>query len=525
MKKRLLSVILSVCLSLGAISALTGCGEKFSDDENTINIMLVLKGFGRTWLDNTAAAFETKYPQYKINVKTTVLDSELTDTLQSGASRNIYDLMFTTEAMDYMIAKDLSAIESRKLFEPLNSVYDAVLDGETKPVKDMLNVGMQSYYLQEDDNYYTVPWMEAVTGLIYNKKVLDDEFGAGQWSEPRTTNELIDLASSIEKRSAFVHSEVTSWNFCYNVWWAQYSGRERYNKFYSGYYYDETSGEYKFGTRIFNEEGRRQGLLVMEELMKYAHPDSNALDFSEAQGKFMAGEAAMVSNGDWLKNEMIKSYPNSDISFMKTPIISSLGTKLKLAGDSATDAQHESKLIEVIDYIDGGKTGTKPDVSDEAIEEIEAARKMVNLGTGHVAYIPRYANAKEPAKEFLKFLISKEGQKIFSQDPKGMTMPFGYDITEDTELYSSFSNFEKSKWEKLMPDAEYIFPDTKSKLMSLGGMKVFAPAEFMSVEFLLSTTDPNTKLTAQQIFQKSYEAYIGANSTAWTDLLSKAGLN
>jgi ABC-type glycerol-3-phosphate transport system substrate-binding protein len=517
MRKALL-IIITISMVL---TSFTACKGKTTDDAKTLNIYLVEKGYGRAWLDELAKEFSIDNNGATVNIKTTTYSDLIRTKLQSGAKNDSTDLFFTTDYVDDLIADDLSKPANERKLEELTDVYSAIPTNETKSVKDKMNKSYKRFYEKADGRYFSFPWVQGMDGLIYNKTVLEKAIGTN-YKLPNTTNELIAFANSIKKagKSAFIHSgDVQYWYFCYLTWWAQYQGLDDYLKFYQGKYKDY-SNEYARGQGMFLQPGRLECLKVLEEIVKpengLTEPKSNSYSFSEAQTYFMLGNAVMMSNGDWLANEMKENSENSDIRFMKTPVISSLIKTLKTIKDDKT-------LSAVVNAIDKNETSYN-NVSEDDFNKVKKARYLVNtISFGHNAFIPTYSNAKDLAKKFLVFMASDKGQKTYTKALKGVTLPFGYNVKNDADLYNGFSSLLKSAID-ISQNAEYVYVDYTSPLVYKGGLVPFNLVTNGSLEMLLSTTDPKLKKTAQQIYDYNYTSYTGNNASAWTDLLRRAGL-
>ena len=183
----------------------------------------------------------------------------------------------------------------------------------------------------------------------------------------------------------------------------------------------------------------------------YTLDGSNSTDHTILQTLFLGGEAMMMPNGGWLETEMSKNGTDlSDKNFriMKTPVFSGVVDVLEL--------DTEEKLIAVIDYVDDGEKGEKPvGISDEDIDRVREMRNLTyTSGMETNAFIPSYAEGKETAKDFLKFVYSQEGAEIILETNHLVPLWYKGDIGEiDT---SKWSNFSKSNIEK-QASAVYVY--------------------------------------------------------------------
>jgi ABC-type glycerol-3-phosphate transport system substrate-binding protein len=516
--KRICAIIFSV---LTLTSLFTGCATKEPvADKKTLNIEIVEKGYGRKWLDDLIVEFKKENPGVEINVKASPFSDALRTAFVAGASSYNMDLCFTIDYMYDLITKG-SSDTGNSMFADITDVYNSISPGENRKVIDKLHPSYRQNF-DFDGKNYLMPWVGGMEGLIYNKSVLDKIFGVDNYKLPRTTNELIDFAKKIKAKDkpAFIRSgDVTFWYFAFETWWAQYQGIKDYLNFFKGIYTDY-NGETVKGPGVFLQDGRLEALKVMEELVKPQNglelPRSNGLNFSDAQVKFLKGDAAMMPNGDWLENEMRNNFTvgSVDIRFMKTPIISSLGKKLGLT---------EEKLIQVIDYADGTSKVLPTGVTDEVVAQITNARKMVHtISFAHQAFIPAYSKSIPLAKKFLTFFASDKAQVIYATALKGNMPPFDYDIKTNKAVYDSFTPFQKSKID-ILRDSTLVYVDYRSPLVYKGGLGPFT-YQNGNVEFALSDENAKTRKTATELFDYEYGRFTGANASAWSDLITRSGL-
>ena len=488
-----------------------------ADSDSTLDIMAINKGYGVRWLISLADAFTEKHPDIEITVRTETDDENLSNQLKMGLSYSKYDLFFSS----------LMPSEEKNLAD-LSEVYNGAPDGEA--IKDRMDPALLRSFAGENESgdtvYYSMPWVQSLGGLLANNEALTSVLGADwQTKYPvRTTAELESLAAVLKGKNlpAFIHSADTSYyQYMYEVWWAQYEGLDAIGDFFRGRSYDE-EGNPTLSPNIFLQEGRLKAVEALESMLSpskgYSYDVSNNIGWNETQTRFMLGDAAFLPLGDWTVREMSSSFPNSNLLMLRTPIVSSLGTKLGIT---------EDELCAVIDYVDG-ETEEKPQISptkrytaDQAIEEVSAARKITfSYSDRHTAYVASYGRGKQHAIEFLKFMTSNEGQKIFAQTMQGPTLPYGYDVSADAEIWNGYSQFAKSRWEIAKNASLYLYrfdlPLGKQALLPFR-MTTVAP-----LEVLVSRN--NDRKSAMEIIMTDYNYYTAGGNTAWNDLLRKAGL-
>lgn len=528
--KRIGTVLLSAILGVFGVGAMSACNEKVAPDgETTLDIMILNKGFGTDWLYALKDAFEEKNPGITITVKPEYSESTLDTAIGAGLEYNRYDLFFGGSVMNSQVEGQLKG--NTDYFEDLAEVYEAVPEGETRPIGEKFTTRLKdayTFYEDGEERYFTMPWVLNVNGLLCNNEAVVKVLGEN-WQETypcRTTDELIEFCTALSgKLSAFVHcADKQFYHFMYETWWAQYEGLEGIENFYSGLAYDELEGKYVTSTAIFEQPGRLAAMKVMERLFNpvngFSMEESSGFTWNQAQMNFMAGNSAMFSNGDWNNIEMGKSFPDSDIRFIKMPIVSELGAKLGIT---------ETELRTAIDYADALSDGESPAAptmqstqglsSEEVLQAVCKARQVAHTTSQYFsAYVASYGLGKELAKDFLIFMASDEGQKIFADATGGLTMPYSYDLESDSEGYAKYSEFAKSRW-NIVKNADYFYYHFELPLGG-AGLLPFEAVKLAPIEVLMSRK--NDPYTAQEIVDEDINYY--GIPQRWTNLLRKAGL-
>ncbi len=537
--KKIISIILALLCALTCMS-MFGCGNK--DREGVIDIEAFDGGYGVAYIEALAEEYKKINPEIKIDITPSFDDSGFNDKILSGTSTR--DIYFARKLVFRYIYKPVE-IKNKMydcMFVDLTDIYNNPYNGETQAIKDKLDEVYLDYNAIEKNNetkYYTLPYIDGMLGIVYNEEVWKNE-----WQLPRTTDELLELcetikstkisANSDEYMSPFVYSAAASYYGIYApLFAAQYEGLETMDNFWDGKDYNGN-----VSTDIALYDGEYEMLKFMEKLLKYEngynHSDSVDITFTQAQNYFLSSEkgVAMMVNGDWIESEMRDESDeiNDSIKFMKNPVISALGKKLKIAGDGATNAKHEEKLRQTIDLVDQNKTAqeiaSELSISeDDASAVIEARNLVITNSNCMLAYVPVYSNMAEEAKDFLQFMYSDKGIEIFTKSTQGYTLPVKYNfLAEESPVKDTFSPLNLSKMDILQNSTIY-FQKYKSPIFALGGLTEFDYKLGVSFETYLGA-EPDDKLygnkrTADYIFDTHYNN-VKEN---WNEIKRLAGLS
>lgn len=270
------------------------------------------------------------------------------------------------------------------------------------------------------------------------------------------------------------------------------------------------------------KDGRWKTLQVMESIFTKdtVSSASNEQDFTTAQTSLFNGEGVMMVNGSWLKNEMaaqlndkVEGYGvNEDIIMMKTPVISSIVEKLEYS--AMTDKELSSVISAIDDNKDYAATKTATGISrltENDYKRIREARTLrYNSLSGQNFFIPNYSDAKDGAKDFMKYMYSDEGLLIFLDT---VHLRNAADLDDPTKLnFDGWSNWDKYHYE-LAGYYENGLLDSRdvSDLFIIQGFD-----SFLRTSIIPKLTAKNAKdvLTAAQIWD-SMLALINQNWKYW----------
>ena len=489
--------IVSVMICLFMFFSVFGCSQGIGNSATDLEISLLRCGLGREFLDNIAKAYKVKNPQVNISVDSSAVAGIFENTINAGAKNNTIDLYFTTEPKYFKLLAD-----GNKNIADLTDIYKTTVEGENKTIEEKMPEIVRETF-SYNGKYYALPWQAVTSGIVYNATFFE-EMG---YKVPRTTNELETLVEKIFEtgNTPFIHNMNGYWNTVIEAWWAQYESIDGYNDFFRA-----KSGSEQPSVKIYEQQGRLETLKQLERIIAprgYVYEGSNSLANTFSQTLFLNGAAYMMPNGGWMESEMKndEALGKYDFKIMKTPILSSLVSKLGLS---------ETKLREAIDYIDGEIATT--DVDAKIIERLREARNVVHsVGFHCQVFIPEYSAAKDTAKDFLKFMYSDEGIQIYLDTLHFMPPVNFSDKTLDEIDTTGYSAFEVSQMER-QKDAQYIVALYDYPLFYAGGATVWR----LVPELMISAANDGDRMSGEEFYKDT----LKSAQENWNQYLTLSGL-
>lgn len=502
--KKVLAFVLIAILTLSCFVGCGGVKDKVSNDPKTIEILYWKSGLGEDWLKNVIAGFEEKHPEYTV-VYTTTSSQATLNAAFGDASTDTIDLYLGTKRY-----------ETEKL-ESLDDVLDATVSGESKSIREKFD---DNYLLTEtyaDGHVYNLTYGGGMIGIAYNKVMFEE---AGIVTLPRTTDELVLVCDTFysNDQKAFCHFKPVGYWEAYitDVFFSQYNGQDYVlNNFYACI---DEEGNSPSKTIFTKKDGRYEALQVFESIItpEYTLQGSNTNDHTTMQTMWLNGKAAMMVTGSWVESEMKSTASVDNFAMMKMPVISSIV-------DNLTTIKNDSQLRKVISAIDAVTDGIEDisayqsgdgyvvgdlTVSSADWDYVKAARNTMGSNySGNSAYIPNYAQAKEGAKEFLKYLYSDEGYTIYANTLNSV-MPISLSEGElDTSNWSSFGKNQVALYQTTEVFAtDYLAG--KHEIFTSGGAKKFGSLK--TYLNLFCTNNIDDRLTAAAAWE-DIQAHIEDN--------------
>ena len=438
--KALTAVAMAATLGMSAAA----CGKTVDPGRATaetgeITVRIVDKGYSTEWLKRIADAYTEANPGCTVKIITSQDSGAVMSRAQSAS--NDADIIVSTDSMFGM--------QLDGYLYDISEVYDSTQEGYDVSLKERMNQSIRRYFETAENKVYQMSWVESYSGYLYNKTVLDEVYGEGNYSLPNTTDELIAMCADLTTRKAgenniqpiALSQSMSYYDLIKFTWLAQYLGQEKYNNMLRGYY-ENDAGEYvpcetaEQFKKMISPEGRTATYQALFDLLgNYSHKESDKMNFTDSQNAFLGlgygtnmDKCAFYLIGDWFLTEMASAIQSSgaDIRFMKTIVLSDMAKTLDDSGMS------DAELSALIDAIDEGKSHTEAGVSENDYNRVKEARYMTySAGTYHVLGVPRLragGGQYNLAMKFLKYMVTDEAQALYIQAQNGLTMPYGYTL-------------------------------------------------------------------------------------------------
>lgn len=531
-------------LSMGMMTACNGGGggSTTEGDVKEVQIGVVSKGYGNEFAKSLADAYNATHTDVKVVVKKTTPTGTYQDTqLQLGKKKNNIDIFFSINNTVFATQGDATLYHWADLSDVYNSVAVGYAESDgVKTIKDLLDPSFVSNFTYSDGKQYSMPWTSGVVGFLCNKTKWDatnanlKNAGKEELTLPKTTDEMFALFERIktdEVKSAsgnayaFSYSGQNSYmHFMFNSLWPQYEGKTASENFFEG---KNEAGVYT--ADIYNTKGREYAYdIVRSMILKsngYVSDGDSSQTYDLEQLSFLRGNALFSCNGDWMEREASAKFNpgDADVVLLRTPVMSAIVNNDKIKDDfTGTDAEKDAKLSAIIsfideNYIDGANAPSEADatslgVSLSTLEFIHHARLVRHTLPDFITMIPEYSAELAEAKDFLKFVYSKEGQEIVMQETYGCGAPLTIDYSQ-MDYYQNGTYYTRSRLDLIKESIPYgnamNFP-----MEYLG--RIMACAE-LKIASAFGTASPKT---AAAFLKEEYDEY----RTTWDTKMEIAGV-
>lgn len=539
MKKTTLVLVLPTLALIG--TSLTGCkGNKVM--KGVVQVGVVSKGYGYEFAENLIAAYNKREGR------------EAAKLVYNGANTAYQDqrLQLPNNQVDviFAITNTVFATQSNQSLDyhwaDLSDVYNSPLEGYqesdgTKTYKDYLDKSFVDGFTFTDGKQYSIPFTSGVVGLLCNKTKWDStntnlkNAGKEELVLPKTTSEMFALFDRIKSTDvknasggtyAFSYSGINSYmHFMFNSLWPQYLGQTASENFFKG---QDENGVYT--AEIYNTDARRYAYDTVRNMILaskgYVSSEDISTTYDMEQLSFLRGNSFFSCNGDWMENEASKFFNpgEADVIVLRTPILSEIVNNPAISSDfTGSDAKKDEKLSNIISfidehYIDADETPTQAhadslSISLNTLQFIQHARLVRHSLLDFIGVVPEYSAELTESKEFLKFMLSKEGQEIVMKSTYGCAAPMTIDYKQ-MDYYQYGTAFTKSRLEIVRKSIPY-------------GNAMNYPMEYLGkctpcLDLkIASAFGGKSPMTANALVAEEYESY----KNTWEDKMRLAGVS
>lgn len=425
------------------------------DEKVTLKVGFFVGGYGRDWFDYAVKSFTAKYPNVTVDINASAdMKTILSTKISAANDKDMFDLFNTTPSGGIV-----SLAEAGKL-EPLDDIWDYKLpDVPDKTVKDLMMPGMYESTTLIGGKRYEFATSSSFGGLFFNKKLFEEK---GWNQNPRTWNEFKALLADIKADGITpitfpgIHPSYHNWAFgtAKNFELADINGHvDEFIENYKTYGLPEYTNPETVETWTRLYELGQQG---------YFAEGLPALNHTQSQMQVIQGQAAMVSTGTHVENEMKEATPaDFNWSYMAVPFRDNTDQKLWIRSGTTN-----------FNYIWAGK----PELN------------------------------KKWAKELIVWVLTLENQQFAAE--KSGALPMRKDLAEDPAKMASLSSSAQSVLKYIAENDAQTYKASRS--ISISDPNLAQAEKLMDeniVKFALGKQDPKPILEqAEELLKKALEA-------------------
>ncbi|NMO94268.1 ABC transporter substrate-binding protein [Paenibacillus lemnae] len=425
------------------------------NEEVTLKVGLFVGGYGRDFFDNAAESFKAKYPNVKLDITASAdMKTILSTRISAGNDKDMFDL-FNTEPSGGIVG----LAEAGKL-EPMDDIWEYPLpDAPDKKVKDLMMPGMYESTPLIQGKRYEFTTASSFGGLFFNKKLFEEH---GWNQNPNTWDEFKTLLADIKADGIApitfpgIHPSYHNWAFgvAKNFELADING-----------HVDEFIENYRtYGLPQYTNPENIEAWTRFYELGKegYFAEGLPALNHTQSQMQVIQGQAAMVSTGTHVENEMKEATPEDfEWGYMAVPFRENTDQTL---------------------WIRSGTTN---------FNYIWAAKPDLN---------------KKWAKELIAWMVTLENQQFAAENAGAL--PMRKDLAEDPERAAKLTSSAQAVLKYIADNKAQTYKASRS--ISISDPNLAQAEKLMNeniVKFAMGLQDPKPILEqAEELLKKAVEA-------------------
>ncbi|MBE6587824.1 MAG: carbohydrate ABC transporter substrate-binding protein [Ruminococcaceae bacterium] len=374
--KRAFSLILCAFFVLSSFS---GCAMSKKEDGKVLKVAVLESAYGSEMWEKICKGFEKLHGDIKIEL---TAEKNLEDVIGSKMKSGDWpDYVHLATGREAGLTETLIKEEA---LEPLDGVLEMEIPGEDTTVEEKLTEGFTDTLATNpysDEKTYLAPMFYSPCGLFYNAGLFEKR----GWEVPETWDEMWELGDRAKKEGIYLFTYPTAGYFDSFMFalLAEAGGSDFFDRCMS----------YEKG--IWDTEEAKVAFGIMEKLSTYVEPttvaNANSDNFLKNQQLILDNKALFMPNGTWVVGEMADA-PRAD------------GFKWGFCALPAIDEDGDRYSFTFFEQ----------------------------------GWIPKEAENKEAAKEFLAYLYSDEAAKIFADSGAVQPIKNASDLVSgDNKLFYS----------------------------------------------------------------------------------------
>ncbi len=571
---RLLALTLALIMTCGIFAGCDarrndGGSEQPADSSKTqLYVGFYYSGLGKEWIQQAAAAFETKYAEtsFEEGKKGVQVRLDLDKAGLNGGSL-VETISSKRDQIFFIENSDMYAFVEKNLVKEITHLVKSAPEGETMTIEEKLTPSSKDYF-DMDGKYYAMPYYESMLGLNYNIDLFDKMnyyFAEGQCadnfdfengdlntlfitdaSQPRSKGPdniagtpddglpatYADFRALLMRISSFGDTPLI-WCGSYltylvefmNAVWADFEG------------YDQMMLNWSMnGTATSLVEVAADGTVTPIEDTVITNGDKGYM-LQKQEGKYRALEFARIlveSSDNYYSDSFSSSLTHIDAQrrFVKGGQGNYENIAMLIDGnwwDVEATAQFDADPTSANSKLNRNfGLMPMPKVNQAAVEAEDNSRTLLTLNNSMVLINANTAEEMMPAVEaFFMYIHSDEAMNIFCQYTN-MMRPFSYTLTEET--LNNMSTYGKEMY-RIHQEAEatqkgtaqypiyiqdcYPISDAAIKNTALLNPKLWGWTNNAGQVNPMIVFKENATMTAAEYFKSMYDNYVGSWGAKW----------
>ena len=489
--KKLISLLLVFVIALTTMG-MVGCrdsGEKFDETKTQLFVGVMSAGMGTIWSDNVFKDFEELYKGVSfepnkegVQIIEDYRKDEFVPTALRSTMKGYRNAIYFVNQSDYdgYIADNLLVDITETIKE---DVYDA--NGDLAAVtglpatQSILDTMKDTYVGRHErgGKYYAIPWCEAVSGIIYDADLFDEEgyyfdedgeLGA-TWEDveagncgpgpdgklgttddgmPETYNDFIELCERMSGDGVVPFTWAgTEYQrrYAYESIWANYEGYDDYMLNYTFNGTDAQLGvitEQNYATVLAGQEGRLAGIQMFADIMKnkWYYSDAFKSSYTSAQTEYVYSKRtnnriAFFMEGGYWEAEARSTFDEMGI----------------VPGDGY--GERNFKLFPIPNFVGVDGITDQTNTSEPEVLLAGGDNALVFLTKQNASSNPEVQ--QRLAKLLLQFANSREQVVHFTRDTGACFRPYNMEATPEEK--AEFTKYAQSVY-SYIEDGSKLFP-------------------------------------------------------------------